>query len=214
MDGIFQGVGKDNRQFALVYRQRIGQGDLRFHSYVWVTADQKVKVYWPYPEGTDKNTEFFVVHYRDLDRQYDEDLSEKVYDTVLYAADAQTDELPLENTDEGILFTVDSFSPFALFWTEDDGPSDPTPGPGPDPEEPEDPSGTPDNPDTPETPDTPNTPNTPDQPNLPDVSNGAKAPSTGDPSVAGLWLLLGISALVGLLLLGGKRLFLRKYFQK
>ena len=42
---------------------------------VWVTASEPVTVYWPYPDGTDKDTEFFIVHYHDLDRQYDEDLT-------------------------------------------------------------------------------------------------------------------------------------------
>lgn len=92
---------------------------------VWVTADKPVTIYWPYPKGTDQNTEFFIVHYHDLNRQYDEDITEKEYETSLYTSD-QARDYTLENTEQGIKITINSFSPFALFWeTEDKTPADP-----------------------------------------------------------------------------------------
>ena len=99
---------------------------------VWVTADQDVTLYWPYPEGTDQDTPFFLVHYEGLDRNYDDSLEGKEYTTTLYAVPEETsaageedagdgtqeESAPkvLEKTEYGLKFTVDSFSPFALFW--------------------------------------------------------------------------------------------------
>lgn len=83
-----------------------------------VAADQPVTVYWPYPEGTDRNTEFFIVHYKGLDRNEEEALTDD-YTMELYAAGAEAPGYELENTPLGIRFTVDSFSPFALIWESD-----------------------------------------------------------------------------------------------
>lgn len=80
-----------------------------------VAASNPVTVYWPYPEGTDENTEFFIVHYEGLDRNGDEALTDD-YEMKLYTAGSQEDGLLLENTAQGIRITVNSFSPFALFW--------------------------------------------------------------------------------------------------
>ena len=80
-----------------------------------------VTLYWPYPEGTDINTEFQIVHYDGLDRDDNGALASGKYenDMELYSVA----EGNLENTPQGIKITVDSFSPFALFW-EDDGSGD------------------------------------------------------------------------------------------
>ena len=83
---------------------------------VYVTASDTVTVYWAYPEGTDKNTEFHLVHYEGLDRNSNTALENGTYTMTLYSADEKN----LENTDQGIKFTVSSFSPFALFWEDDD----------------------------------------------------------------------------------------------
>ena len=82
-----------------------------------VAATNPVTVYWPYPEGTDQNTEFFIVHYKGLDRNDDEALTDD-YTMHLYTAGGTA--YPLENTPLGIKFTVDSFSPFALIWENND----------------------------------------------------------------------------------------------
>ena len=184
---------------------------------VWVTASEDITVYWPYPDGTDKSTEFFVVHYHDLDRQYEEDLTEKDYETTLYAADVQQGELTLENTDQGIKITVDSFSPFALFWTESGGGSnnpgsstDPGTKPDPDPDNPE-----PEEPDIPVEPDgtegtdepvepgasaDPNTPEEPEQePELPDDERTPDdVPQTNDISRYGFWAIVALCCAIGL----------------
>ena len=84
---------------------------------VYVTANDTVTLYWAYPEGTDKNTEFHLVHYEGLDRNNNDALEDGTYNMELYSVE----EGNLENTDQGIKITVDSFSPFALFWEDDNG---------------------------------------------------------------------------------------------
>lgn len=88
---------------------------------VWVTASNPVDIYWPYPEGTDQNTEFFIVHYYGLDRNDDNALPGGDYSMLLHAADERT----LENTPFGVHIRVNEFSPFALFWKNENGPVDP-----------------------------------------------------------------------------------------
>lgn len=81
---------------------------------VWITPSQAMTVFWPYPNGTDEDTEFQVIHFVGLDRNYD-DLEEKL--EAKGAVDYLTD---VEYHADGITFTVDSFSPFALVWEDDD----------------------------------------------------------------------------------------------
>ena len=79
-----------------------------------MTTDDAVVVYWAYPEGTDENTEFHLVHYVGLDRNSNTDLGTGQYTMDYYSIGAG-----LETTEQGIRFTVESFSPFALFWEDD-----------------------------------------------------------------------------------------------
>ena len=85
-----------------------------------VAASNPVTVYWPYPSGTNQSTEFFIVHYQGLNRNDEEALTDD-YTMQLYSADSQDNGFKLENTVQGIKITVDSFSPFALFWAADGG---------------------------------------------------------------------------------------------
>lgn len=80
-----------------------------------VGANNPITLYWPYPEGTDKNTEFFIVHYNGLDRNEEVALEDN-YTMDLYSSSSQNGAFKLQNTDIGIKITVDSFSPFALIW--------------------------------------------------------------------------------------------------
>lgn len=84
-----------------------------------VGANNPITIYWPYPEGTDENTEFFIVHYNGLDRNDDEALTDD-YTMELYSASQENSAYKLENTEKGIKITVDSFSPYALIWADDD----------------------------------------------------------------------------------------------
>ena len=69
----------------------------------WLTSEQQVTVYWPYPEGTDRNTNFKLFHYEGMDR-----------DTT--GTVAPNEVTIVEKTETGITFNTSSFSPFVLVW--------------------------------------------------------------------------------------------------
>lgn len=87
----------------------------------WVTAQnvngdpQAVKVYWPYPEGTDKYTKFYLAHFEDLDR----DTSTAAMAEKLSSAKATG--MSIQKDDYGISFTTTDFSPYVLVWEESQG---------------------------------------------------------------------------------------------
>ena len=67
-------------------------------------------VYWPYPEGTDESTEFYLAHFAGLNREIALD------DLDAAVAAAPIEEIEVENTPYGIRFTTNGFSPFVLAW--------------------------------------------------------------------------------------------------
>lgn len=78
----------------------------------WLTpADgETVTVYWPYPAGTDKNTEFKLYHFEGLDREMQvEDVEQEVYDAKMV-------DMTITKGETGITFETGSFSPFVLAW--------------------------------------------------------------------------------------------------
>ena len=95
----------------------------------WVTASKPLKVIWPYPDGTDKNDDFTIIHYKGLDRDYNlEDMAQlergKDYVLEVYTTDQITENQPssdvtyheLTRTDSGLCFVADGFSPYVLIW--------------------------------------------------------------------------------------------------
>lgn len=64
-------------------------------------------------------TNFQIVHYDGLDRDDNGALTGNDFTMTRYSADSQNTNV-LENTPQGIKITVNSFSPFALFWEEAD----------------------------------------------------------------------------------------------
>lgn len=77
----------------------------------WIQTDSNVTIYWPYPQGTDANTKFRLVHFDGLDREMTAD---EVMDAInknepVVVKDLVTDQY-------GIRFETDSFSPFVLVW--------------------------------------------------------------------------------------------------
>ena len=84
----------------------------------WVKTDNgaSVTVYWAYPEGTDKNTEFTLLHFAGLHRDT-QGGSSSGYD--IPDIEAVTPQIQkITNEDTGISFDVPSggFSPFVLVW--------------------------------------------------------------------------------------------------
>lgn len=76
----------------------------------WLRATNPVTVYWPYPEGTDESTEFYLAHFAGLNREIALD------DLDAAVAAAPIEEIEVENTPYGIRFTTNGFSPFVLAW--------------------------------------------------------------------------------------------------
>lgn len=71
----------------------------------WIQTDSNVTIYWPYPQGTDANTKFRLVHFDGLDREMTAD---EVMDAInknepVVVKDLVTDQY-------GIRFETDSFS--------------------------------------------------------------------------------------------------------
>ena len=112
VDGFEEITSEHNVKFNYLDLVDTGNGN----AYV-TTAGKPITVYWPYPAGTDKMDEFHIVHYEGLDRNDNASLADGEYDMVLYSEENGN----LENTDQGIRITVESCSPFALFWEEDSG---------------------------------------------------------------------------------------------
>ena len=98
----------------------------------WLMTDSPVTIYWPYPEGTDENTEFYLTHFQGLDR----DMANDEVDGEIDAAEPEY--ISVTNTEHGVMFTLQPkqgddglsrvrFSPFVLVWGEsDEGPTGPT----------------------------------------------------------------------------------------
>ena len=140
-------------------------------------------MYWPLPEGTDKDTEFTLLHFSGLNRSID------AGDIAAEIEKCNVEKItPIEVSDTHVSFEIGSggFSPFALVWDTDEGTGggtdpgvdpDPNPNPDPDPdkpgiEEPENPDvDNPENPDE-EEPENPGT----DEP-------GAEDPDEDEPAI-------------------------------
>lgn len=85
----------------------------------WVDAQDgsgkpvAVTVCWPYPAGTDENTKFTVLHFKDLHREMD---SNQVAGQIADCDVEIIDEGSIKLTDTHIEFKTTEFSPFALVW--------------------------------------------------------------------------------------------------
>lgn len=81
----------------------------------WVKASQDVTIYWPYPAGTDKNTEFTLLHFEGLHRSMDADnIAGQIEGCTV------SEVTIVDKTETHIVLKAGSqgFSPFALVWEE------------------------------------------------------------------------------------------------
>lgn len=109
----------------------------------WVTASVPLEIVWPYPEGTDREDPFTIIHYVGLDRDYElsametlrlgTDYTLEVYTTGAPGADtAAVTYHELTAGEKGLVFAADGFSPYVLIWNEPAGTSvRPSAGNGP-----------------------------------------------------------------------------------
>lgn len=114
----------DRRKYQGKYLDLLDAGD----GNIWVTSTAGADIYWPYPAGTDQNTEFQLIHFPQLHRGYtysDEEMDEIV-------SESTTEIVNIENTENGIHFFApqNGFSPFILTWVEEGSGSDTSSGPG------------------------------------------------------------------------------------
>ena len=105
------GGADTNRRYEIKYLDLVDANN----GNAWIKASGAVTIYWGYPQGTDKGTEFTVLHFKDLHRDGEES-GFNVSDIA--GCDVETVE-GVDTTDYGISFTVEpgGFSPFALVWT-------------------------------------------------------------------------------------------------
>ena len=81
----------------------------------WVKASQDVTIYWPYPAGTNKDTEFTLLHFEGLHRSMAAD------DIAGQIENCTVSKVSIENkTETHIVLEAgyEGFSPFALVWEE------------------------------------------------------------------------------------------------
>ena len=100
-----------------------------YNGNAWVSASYGTTVYLPYPEGTDSTTDFTLIHYKDLHREYGISGQADVEQAIM-ACDVE--KVAIDKTEYGIKFKVSrsGFSPFALVWTVDAHTITATAGPG------------------------------------------------------------------------------------
>lgn len=102
------GETENARHYELKYLDLVD----RNNGDAWVMASNDVTVYWPLPEGTTKDTEFTLLHFKDLHR----DMSSDQISGEIENCEVEKVEAVIEG--DHIKFTIGSggFSPFALVW--------------------------------------------------------------------------------------------------
>lgn len=109
----FQTVSEGNYDFMYLDLVNTVDGN------AWVSSTKGTYIYLPYPEGTDKNTQFNVVHFPGLHREYGFNGGAEVGAAI---QGCEPELVSIENTDQGIKFHIgqSGFSPFALTWSDSD----------------------------------------------------------------------------------------------
>ena len=107
----------------------------------WVTVNKPVEIVWRYPDGADREDDFTIIHYKDLDRNYNLSDLERLELGKDYKLEVFTTRELGENTErityhrlergeKGLTFSTKSFSPYVLIW-EGKPASQPDQGSGP-----------------------------------------------------------------------------------
>lgn len=119
-----------DRQYEIRYLDLVD----RNNGNAWVKASENVTVSWPLPAGTDADTDFTLLHFKDLHRDMESGVIEDNIET------SEVEKVDCKVEDGHVVFEIGSggFSPFALVWDEEA--------------------------DEPNTPDKPNVPTEPDMP--------------------------------------------------
>ena len=111
-------VEDQNRMYQGKYLDLVDSAD----GNIWLTSTEGADIYWPYPQGTDKNTEFQLIHFTELHRGYTY-TEEKLRNLISHS---NVELMNIETTDKGIKFhsVQNGFSPFVLTWVGDSSSSE------------------------------------------------------------------------------------------
>jgi hypothetical protein len=106
-DRIQTEFGEDTTVYEIKYLDLVDANN----GNAWIKASGPVDIYWGYPTGTDQDTKFTVVHFKDLHR----DGQQSGFETSDIAS-CEVETIEAESTAQGIKFSVQpgQFSPFAL----------------------------------------------------------------------------------------------------
>ena len=112
-----EGMDMNDRNYVFKYLDLVNTVD----GNAWVSSTLGTDIYLPYPENTGMDTEFTVLHFRDLHREYGLSTNEEISDAI---KNSTIEEMTIEKTPYGIKFHVDQsgFSPFLLTWNAADAP--------------------------------------------------------------------------------------------
>lgn len=98
------------------------------NTYVTMGAGQKMNLYWPVPSDAKSNSEFYIIHFKGIDRDSDADVNELLTTRI---PEELTGETVTIGGQKFVKFAVDSFSPFALLYEKDTStPTQPSGGGG------------------------------------------------------------------------------------
>ncbi len=123
-------TGTGERQYEAKYLDLVD----RSNGNAWLAADKPITVYWPLPEGTDKNTKFELLHYPGMHREMGISTIKENIDSC------QVERVTIKDiTDTHIVFDVQpyqedsngnvtgGFSPYVLVWEDESGDGGDTP---------------------------------------------------------------------------------------
>ncbi len=88
----------------------------------WVSASQRITVFWPYPEGTDQNTPFTLLRYDGVNRQYglggDGSYQDQMQTVTVTQLTQEEKSATVQQLEHGLLLTIGEFTPaaYALSW--------------------------------------------------------------------------------------------------
>ena len=110
-------TGTGERQYEAKYLDLVD----RSNGNAWLAADKSITVYWPLPEGTDKNTKFELLHYPGMHREMGISTIKENIDSC------QVERVTIKDiTDTHIVFDVQpynngsgGFSPYVLVWEDE-----------------------------------------------------------------------------------------------
>lgn len=107
---------EDNRKYDFRYLDLMNPD----HANAWVTSTKGATIFWGYPSGTNQNTEFTLVSFKNLNRE-----DGTGFTTTTEAAVNQNlkkfERIPCLNTEYGLKFELNrnDFGPFMLTWVSD-----------------------------------------------------------------------------------------------